>query len=214
MSSLLPIRSHLAKNANPRGPAPEEKHTHTGSSPDDLWSGSFTQPITIFAESTGPFISPPKARFGTRRILQNAKTEKVKTRNEARWAAPTRSNEKCRTNEIVTNEPSKSLKTQRPVEPRGLFSEEVNLTSDKYGGPEILSRAGSPATLLLYVSDTRRPASPSPPSGDHIGRTGGASPLCGFQNCVAGPGLIRFCKSNERMPAAVPAGFFIASLPG
>jgi hypothetical protein len=49
------------------------------------------------------------------------------------------------------------------------------------------------ATLSLYVSDSRRPPSSSP-SGDQ---------------CAARPGLIGFYKSNERMPAAVPAGFFI-----
>jgi hypothetical protein len=54
------------------------------------------------------------------------------------------------------------------------------------------------ATLFLYVSRLRRPPSSSPPSGDHH---------------AAGPGLKRISKSNERTPAAVPAGFFIASGP-
>jgi hypothetical protein len=61
-----------------------------------------------------------------------------------------------------------------------------------------LNRAPALATLSLYVSHLRRPASPPSSSGDQ---------------CAAGPGLNRFSKSNERTPAAAPAGFFIASGP-
>jgi hypothetical protein len=77
------------------------------------------------------------------------------------------------------------------------FPYDPNLPPAKSGfpRPSFLSRARPVATLFVYVSEPDRPAPPSPPSGNV---------------CVAGPGLIRFCKSNERMPAAVPAGFFIA----
>jgi len=60
------------------------------------------------------------------------------------------------------------------------------------------NRAHPLATLSFYVSHLRRPASSAPSSGDQ---------------CAAGPDLNRFCKSNERTPAAVPAGFFIAPRP-
>ena len=60
-----------------------------------------------------------------------------------------------------------------------------------------LNQTAAPATLSLYVSPLRRPASPSPSSGDHH---------------AAGPdfqeSLIRFSKSNERTPAAVTGGLF------
>ena len=54
------------------------------------------------------------------------------------------------------------------------------------------------ATLILYVSRLRQSPSSPPSSGDLH---------------AAGPGLIRSSKSNERTPAAVPAGFFIAAGP-
>lgn len=56
-----------------------------------------------------------------------------------------------------------------------------------------LNQAPAPATLSLYVSHPRRPASPPSSSGDHH---------------AASPGLIRFSKSNERTPAAVTGGLF------
>jgi hypothetical protein len=64
--------------------------------------------------------------------------------------------------------------------------------------PPNLNQTRALATLSLYVSPLRRPAASPSSSGDHY---------------AAGPGLKRFSKSNERTPAAVPAGFFIASGP-
>ena len=118
---------------------------------------------------------------------------------------------------ITRNEPSHARKTRNyrtnppvientgnPLGSAGYFRKKMNLTSEKYRVPPrptppnrlpTLSRNNPLGTLFFYVSDLRRPASSSPSSGDQ---------------CAAGPGLNRFCKSNERMPAAVPAGFFIA----
>src|SRR5580692_3432011 len=62
--------------------------------------------------------------------------------------------------------------------------------------PSTLSRARSLATLLLYVSDARHPASSSPPSGDR---------------CVADAGLIRFCKSKRKDARRNTGGLFLCA---
>lgn len=87
------------------------------------------------------------------------------------------------------NEPGNPHKTNEttPAEPENEPTSARNL-----------SHRPPPATLSLYVSPLRRPASSPSSSGDQ---------------CAAGPGLIRFCKLNERMPAALPAGFFLAPCP-
>jgi hypothetical protein len=151
----------------------------------------FHNQFRVFAQPDSPFISAPKAPVQLRRTLQNAKKEKVKTRNKVNLTS-----EKC-------GATAPGSEKNRKV----FFPREPNLTPAKSGihRRAILSRARpltgplygdiSFDTLLAYVSEPRRPAPPSPPSGDQ---------------CAAGPGLIRFCKSNERLPAALPAGFFIA----
>ncbi len=93
-----------------------------------------------------------------------------------------------------------------------VFSKQTNLISDNYGGPArrqaglrmqrrargkrrlvpVSERGPLSATMLFYVSDPRPPVASSSPC-DH---------------CAARPGLNRFCKSNERMPAAVTGGLF------
>jgi len=192
MRSLLPIQSRPAKNAKANGPVPQRTtQSHVDSSQDGLRCGARPEPSTIAAEFPGSLIFPPAAHSSVHREPQNRKTKIKKSQNKVN---PTSDHYGARHSE----------KRKKVI-----FPHDPNLKSGEYRRPHpaILSCARSLDTLLFYVSDPRRPASPSSPSGDHDGRTG-ASPLCGFQICVAGPGLIRFCKSNERMPAAIPAGFF------
>jgi hypothetical protein len=192
MRSSLTIRRFQAKGGQSRiTDTPEANSRQTQPPPHGLQGGNVSQSIRVFAQLDAPFISAPKITFRPHSEPKNAKTEKVKTRNEVNLTS-----EKYGVCD-PSNEKTKKV----------FFPGEPNLTPAKSGShrPAFLSRARpltgplygdlSFATLLAYVSDPRRPASPSPPSGNV---------------CVAGPGLIRFCKSNERMPAAVPAGFFIA----
>jgi phosphoribosyl-AMP cyclohydrolase len=107
---------------------------------------------------------------------------------------------------IPRSQINRLAKTQAPNETRSSPNHPVNPKQQKRLTPNwlcladrpfrsALNRAPALATLSFYVSHLRRPAPSSPSSGDQ---------------CAAGPGLDRFCKSNERTPAAVPAGFFIA----
>jgi hypothetical protein len=175
-------RSMDTAEANPRQPQ---------SPPHGPQLGNVSQSIRVFARSCGSLISAPKTTFRPHSEPKNEKTEKIKTRNEVNLIS-----EKYGARAPVNEKPKKVF-----------FPREPNLTPAKSGiyRRAILSRARpltgplyrglSFATLLAYVSDPRRPVPSSPSSGDQ---------------CVAGLGLIRFCKSNERLPAAVPAGFFIA----
>jgi len=184
MRSLLPTRSRPANNAEPRGPAPRRvEHSQAESSQDGLRRGNFhgvdrslcgvCRPLHLTANSLFPRSPRPPKRKN--RKSENAERSEPNLGQIRSPRAPERKNKKC----VFSTRTQFGIKRKPvPVDPED---------------PEILSRAWSPATLLLYVSDPCRPASPSSPSGDHDGRTG-ASPLCGFQICVAGPGLIRFCK--------------------
>jgi hypothetical protein len=195
MRSSQRIRRFQANRGPPRSMDPAEANSRQPQPPPHgLQGGNVSQSIRVFAQPDAPLISAPKTAFRPHREPQNAKTEKVKTRNEVNLTS-----EKYGVRD-PSNEKTKKV----------FFPGEPNLTPAKSGShrPAILSRARPLTgplygglcfdTLFVYVSKPRRPAPPSPPSGNM---------------CVAGPGLIRFCKSNERMPAAVPAGFFIAPCP-
>jgi hypothetical protein len=66
-----------------RGPVtPEDKVRQARPSQDSLRTGICTQSIAVFAPSAGPLNSAPKAPSGAHHEPQNAKTTKVKTRNE------------------------------------------------------------------------------------------------------------------------------------
>jgi hypothetical protein len=181
MRSSQKIRRFPANGGQPRKPDPLEANARQVQLPrHGLQRRNVSQPITVFAQPDAPSICTPKAPFRPRRTSQNAKIERVKTRNEVN----------------LTSENYGARAPENEEIERAKFPNELNLTSDKYGvfNRAFLSRARHLATLFVYVSEPHSPA-PPPPSGDV---------------CVAGPGLIRSCKSNERMPAAVPAGFFIA----
>jgi hypothetical protein len=180
MRSLLPTR--------PR-PAPRRvEHSQAESSQDGLRRGNFhsvdhslcgaCRHLHLAANS--PFRPVPRPLGRKNRKSENAERSEPNLGQIRSPRAPERKNKK----RVF------SPRTQFGIE-RKPVPIDARHTSIRHAA--ILSRAWSPATLLLYVSDPRRPASPSSPSGDQS---------------TAGPGLIRFCKSNERMPAAVPAGFF------
>jgi hypothetical protein len=140
-----------------------------------------SQPIPIPAHPANPLNSAPKSPFRPHSKSHDEKNEKVKARNEVN----------------LTSDNYGALSVLIRVHPSRLwlFQKKTFSPNEPNSGFEILSRARPLDTLLAYVSDPRRPASPPSPSGDQH---------------AAAPGLTRFCKSNERTPAAIPAGFFIA----
>jgi hypothetical protein len=178
MRSSQRNRFSRANRAQHRSPAtPEANARHARSSQNSLQRGTCSTSVPICAHSRNSFKWTPTGPFDPRVSPKTQKIEKVKTRNEVNL---TSDNYRAR-------DPRKRKKVFFPNEP--------NLSFGKYAVRDRAILSLSFDTLLAYVSDPRRPASSSPPSG--------------FQNGVAGPGLIRFCKSNERMPAAVPAGFLL-----
>jgi hypothetical protein len=202
MRSLVRIQSELADNARPTGPVPQRVKPGAETSRDGRRQ-TFPESVTIDTASaltgflyggfTSPSISPPTAGLSAHRDPESPKTSKCGARDGKCVIFPNEVNltsDKYGASETRKAKIEKSVFSKRPQ-----FGIERKSVPVDPKDPAILSRARPPVTLFLYVSDPRRPASPPSPSGDQ---------------CAAGPGLIRFCKSNERMPAAVPAGFFIS----
>jgi hypothetical protein len=174
------IECRLANNAKSGDHAPRgANHRRTQSLQNAPRVKLSHQRVTVDAHPDSLLNSAPKSPFRPHSKPQNAKDEKVKTRNEVN----------------LTSDNYGALSVLIPSHPSRLWLLQKKMFSPSEPN---LSRARPLDTLLLYVSDTRRPASPSSPSGDQS---------------AAAPGLTRFCKSNERTPAAKPAGFFIPPRP-
>jgi hypothetical protein len=180
MKSTPGIESRLANNAKPGDHASQaDNHRRTQSLQNDPQAKLSHQRVTVIAHPDSPLNSAPKSLFRPHSEPQNAKDEKVKTRNELN----------------PTSDNYGALSVLIPFHPSRLSLFQKKMFSPNEPN---LSRARTLDTLLAYVSDPRRPASPSSPSGDQS---------------AAAPGLTRFSKSNERTPAARPAGFFIPPCP-
>ena len=83
MRSSHRIRRFQANGGHSLSPTTPEPNTRQPQSPPHgLQCGNASQSIGVFARSRGTFISAPKATFRRRSEPKNAKTEKMKTRNE------------------------------------------------------------------------------------------------------------------------------------
>jgi hypothetical protein len=189
MKSQPRIQLRQARNSKPVGRAPHQPDRgRAESSPVGLQRETAPRFVTVFAQAAALFL-PASNPLHPCRELKNEKIKK-NSRNEVN---PTSGNYGAR-------------QPQNEIQKKTFSPNEPDLTQHRHGapGPAILGnaliwiRARPLDTLVVYVSNPRRPASSPSPSGDQS---------------AAGPGLTRFCKSNERTPAAIPAGFFIPPCP-